>query len=102
MYVLGLIAPNQGGENECFSSVIRNKCLSIRPRPCRKIVAERARSNRQVVVVFHFVVLTKTRIGSAYVARNKVFVLANLMHNRIVIVENTRVQLLTRLSKYCA
>ena len=35
------------------------------------------------------------------VARNNAFILANLIHNRIVIVENTRVQLLVRLSKYC-
>ena len=29
-------------------------------------------------------------IGSAYVARNNAFILAHLMHNHIIIVENTR------------
>ena len=43
---------------------------------------------------FHFVVLTKTSIGSAYVTINKIFISANLMHDRIVIVENTRVKFL--------
>ena len=51
---------------------------------------------------FHFVVLTKTRIGSDNVARNKAFIFTNLMHNHMFIVENTRVQWLIRLSKYCA
>ena len=41
---------------------------------------------------FHFVVLTKTRIGSDNVARNKAFIFTNLMHNHMFIVENTRVQ----------
>ena len=47
-----------------------------------------------VVVVFHFVVLVKARIGSENIAINEAFILANMMHKRIVIVENTRVQLL--------
>ena len=41
---------------------------------------------------FHLVVLTKTRIGSKNVARNKAFLLAKLMLNCIVIVENTTTQ----------
>ena len=45
-------------------------------------------------VIFHFIVLTKTRIGSENVARNKAFILAKLMLSRIVIVENTRMQFL--------
>ena len=50
-------------------------------------------------LLFRF--LTKTRICSVYVARNKAFISANLMHECIVIAENTRVQFLIRLSKYC-
>ena len=55
-----------------------------------------------IAVIFHFIVLTKTRIGSGHVARNKVFILAKSMYNLIVIVGNTRIQILIRLSKYCA
>ena len=58
-------------------------------------------SSCQLAVVFHFVVLTKKkkkkkggggggggcRIGSSYEARNKAIILANLIHNCIVIVE---------------
>ena len=43
-------------------------------------------------VDYNFVTLTKTRIGSENLARNKTFILATLMHNRIIIVENTCVQ----------
>ena len=53
-------------------------------------------------VIFHFGFLTKTRIGLAYSARNKAVIFENLMHNHVVIVENTHIQLLMRSSKYCA
>ena len=66
------------------------------------IVVKRAHSNQLIAVVFHVVVLTKNRIGSAYVARNNAFMSANLMHEHIFIVESTRAQFLIRLSKYCA
>ena len=42
-----------------------------------------------ILVIFHFIVLTKTRIDSACEARNKAFILADLIHNCFVIVENT-------------
>ena len=43
---------------------------------------------------FHFIVQKKkNKIGSENVTRNKAFILANLTHNRIVIVKNNRVQL---------
>ena len=44
----------------------------------------------------------KNRIGSGYVAGVKAFILANLRHECIVIVENTGVKFLVRVSKYCA
>ena len=43
---------------------------------------------------FTFHCSDKTRTSSETVAGNKAFVLANLMHNRIIIVVNTRVKLL--------
>ena len=45
---------------------------------------------------FPFRVLTKTRIGLAYLARNKALTLENLIQKHNVIVEDTRIQLLIR------
>ena len=53
-------------------------------------------SNCSVAVDFHFVILTKSNIGSVNVARNRPFMLANLMYSHIVNAENTRI------SKSCA
>ena len=41
---------------------------------------------------FPFLYSEKSRIGSENVVRNKAFILADLMHNHIVIVENTHIQ----------
>ena len=57
-----------------------------------------SRSNRLVAGKFHLVILTETRIGSTNVSRNKAF----YWHGCIIVVENTCVQFLIRLSNYCA
>ena len=57
-----------------------------------------------MVLLFLFCFLFRQNAGkSAHGTRNSnAFILANLMYECTVIVENSRVQFLVKLSKYCA